>query len=205
MVCNYACGSSDYEHSWWLGIDTDDTNDSPSIHCWEDARGMVMMKIDELAKEINSYFLNLKALKRDDGIVINSSNDNELLLVPEKATNFMDVYFYVGNQRMYFTKDNREKLSALIEEFLKTPVEERFPEKKYRVRLRGFNSDSGHQYLTVSTRYSTINLGSVFAAAWNTGLKQTFTADELNKIRERFKGSKWIASMLNDGVEEVGE
>ena len=94
---------------------------------------------------------------------------------------------------------------GLVQELRKTPVKERFPEKHYRVRLRGFNSDCGHQYLTVSTRYSTINLGSVFAAAWNENLKQTFTAEELNKIRERFKGSKWIVSMMNDGVEEVGE
>lgn len=91
------------------------------------------MKINELVKEVNSYFLSLKAIKRDDGILIISSNDEALLLVPEKATNFMEVHFYVDNQGMYFTKADREKLSALIEEFLETPVKERFPGKKYRL------------------------------------------------------------------------
>ncbi len=91
------------------------------------------MKINKLVKEINSSFLDLKAIKRDDGILISSSNDDELLLVPEKATNFMDVYFYVDNQGKYFANADREKLSALIEEFLETPVKERFPGKKYRL------------------------------------------------------------------------
>lgn len=91
------------------------------------------MKINELVKEVNSYFLNLKAIKRDDGILIISSNDEALLLVPEKATNFMEVHFYVDNQGMYFTKANREKLSALIDEFLKTPIEDRTIEKRYRL------------------------------------------------------------------------
>lgn len=91
------------------------------------------MKINELVKEVNSYFLSLKAIKRDDGILIISSNDDALLLVPEKATNFMEVHFYVDNQGMYFTKANREKLSALIDEFLETPIKERFLEKKYRL------------------------------------------------------------------------
>lgn len=92
------------------------------------------MKINELVKKVNSYFWNLKAIKRDDGILIISSNDDALLLVPEKATNFMEVYFYVDNQGMYFATANREKLSALIEEFLETPIDERFSEKKYRLR-----------------------------------------------------------------------
>ena len=91
------------------------------------------MKLNKLVKEINSSFLDLKAIKRDDGILISSSNDDELLLVPEKATNFMDVYFYVDNQGKYFANADREKLSALIEEFLETPVKERFPGKKYRL------------------------------------------------------------------------
>ena len=100
------------------------------------------MKINELIKEINSYSLNLKAIKRDDGVLIISGNDDALLLVPKKATNFMEVYFCVDNQGMYFTKANRERLSALIEEFLETPLKERFPEKKYR--LRWIDDDDGN-------------------------------------------------------------
>ena len=45
----------------------------------------------------------------------------------------MEVHFYVDDQGMYFTKADREKLSALIDEFLETPIKERFLEKKYRL------------------------------------------------------------------------
>lgn len=107
------------------------------------------MKINELVKEVNSYFLSLKAIKRDDGILIISSNDEALLLVPEKATNFMEVHFYVDNQGMYFTKANREKLSALIDEFLETPIKERFQEKKYRLRWVA-DKDGDSNYLALS-------------------------------------------------------
>ncbi|WP_367333724.1 hypothetical protein [Limosilactobacillus sp.] len=162
------------------------------------------MKINELVEKINEHD-GMRAKEVDKGIVIGTPNNMGIFSIPEDATNFIEIDTWATSNSLYWSKSNREYLSALIEKFLHTPVKERFPEKHYRVRLRGFNSDGGHQYLTVSTRYSTINLGSVFATVWNTGLKQTFTADELNKIRERFKGSKWIVSMLNDGVEEVGK
>lgn len=163
------------------------------------------MRIDEFIEKVNK----IAYAKYEDGI-ISVYEDLEraprrdwfLFIDPSKQSLNDSVdwesTYSVGTVDLFY-------ILGLVQELRKTPVKDRFPKKHYRVRLRGFNSDGGHQYLTVSTRYSTINLGSVFAAAWNTGLKQTFTAEELNKIRERFKGSKWIVSMLNDGVEEVGE
>lgn len=133
MVCNFACDAGNHECGWWLDTAASSVINYLSVHCRTNERGMVKMKINKLVKEINSSFLDLKAIKRDDGILISSSNDDELLLVPEKATNFMDVYFYVDNQGKYFANADREKLSALIEEFLETPVKERFPGKKYRL------------------------------------------------------------------------
>lgn len=115
------------------------------------------MKINEFIEQVNVHG-RMRAIEDDKGILI--STPMGIFSIPKDAS-------------LYWKKPDREYLSALIEEFLHTPVKERFPGKHYRVRLRGFNSNGGHQYLTVSTRYSTINLGSVFAAAWNTGLKQT--------------------------------
>jgi hypothetical protein len=135
VVYDSADYSNDDEACWWLGTAASGTSNYLGIHCWDNAgRIVVKMKINELIKEVNSYFLNLKAIRRDDGILIISSNDDELLLVPKKATNFMEVYFCIDNQGMYFTKANRERLSSLIEEFLKTPIKDRFPGKKYRLR-----------------------------------------------------------------------
>ena len=168
------------------------------------------MKIDEFIKKVRKYAY----VREDDGYVFIC----DIFFAGAEDFNFRNKWFLSlqpdeKNLNANFDWDCLEAVNinelriilGLVKELQDTSVKDRFPEKHYRVRMRGFNSDRGHQYLTVSTRYSTISLGSVFAAVWNTGLKQTFTADELNKIRERFKGSKWIVSMLNDGVEEVGK
>lgn len=132
------------------------------------------MKINELVKEVNSYFLNLKAIKRDDGVLIISGNDDALLLVPEKATNFMEVYFCVDNQGMYFTKANRERLSALIEEFLETPIKDRFSEKKYR--LRWIDEDDGDRnYLVITSGWYLTNIID--------DKKAVFTESELEQLK----------------------
>ena len=174
MVCHYADCSSDNEVCWWLGTAAGGASDYLSVHCRTNAGRMVVMKINELVKEVNSYFLNLKAIKRDDGILIISSNYDELLLVPEKATNFMEVYFYVDNQGMYFTKANREKLSALIEEFLETPIDERFPGKKYR--LRWLNDMDG------DPNYADYSHGTWFWKTHKVNAK-TYTEKELQQLK----------------------
>lgn len=132
------------------------------------------MKINELVKEVNSYFLSLKAIKRDDGILIISSNDEALLLVPEKATNFMEVHFYVDNQGMYFTKANREKLSALIDEFFETPIKERFQEKKYRLRWVA-DKDGDLNYLALS--------GNIWNLFNYKSYGSTFTEKQLQQLK----------------------
>ena len=47
MVCHSADCSSDDEVCWWLGTATSGASDYPGVHCWEDARGMVEMKVTE--------------------------------------------------------------------------------------------------------------------------------------------------------------
>lgn len=155
------------------------------------------MKINELVKEVNSYFLSLKAIKRDDGILIISSNDEALLLVPEKATNFMEVHFYVDNQGMYFANADREKLSALIEEFLETPVKERFPGKKYRlVTMRYIEGPvATKQYV------SSVAVGGDYAN-FNFGFKEDaekWTDEELRSL------SQWFPQKAIDAMKEPEE
>lgn len=155
------------------------------------------MKINELVREVNSYFLSLKAVKRYDGILIISSNYDELLLVPEKATNFMEVYFYVDNQGKYFTKANREKLSALIEEFLETPIDERFPEKKYRLMAMRYVEGpvAIKQYVTslqASGDYVTFDFGSKENA-------EKWTDKELRNL------SQWFPKKAIDAMKELVE
>ncbi|WP_251672162.1 hypothetical protein [Limosilactobacillus reuteri] len=73
--------------------------------------------------------------------------------------------------------------------------------KRYRVRLLGLNSSHGKQYLSCEHDIH----GKIFACAPNHFLKQTFTWDELNQLRNdtRFKGIAYFDQLLRTGIEEV--
>lgn len=98
------------------------------------------------------------------------------------------------------------KLSQLIELLMRTKAlldtsdGVLFPEPKYRVRLVGFNSVDGKQYLT--TENSNVNLlaRKFFACTLNSRLKQEFTLDELTAIanKREFKAVPWIQDLLRN-------
>ncbi|KRM70756.1 hypothetical protein FC35_GL001062 [Limosilactobacillus coleohominis DSM 14060] len=71
-------------------------------------------------------------------------------------------------------------------------------EQHYRVRLDGFYSDNGPQYLTK-------HHGKIFACAKNQRLKQAFTSEELDEIanQPKFKSVAWLQGLIMDHREEV--
>lgn len=97
----------------------------------------------------------------------------------------------------------RYKLIRLMFEYISTPIDKRDPEPLYRVRLMGFNSDNGHQYLTTKERGNAF--GKVFACAYNPRLKQAFTAKELDALAERpdFKEEGWVQTLLYVDSEKI--
>lgn len=86
-----------------------------------------------------------------------------------------------------------------LEDILNNGIEE---PKKYRIRLEGFNSDNGQQYLTAGRSGE----NRLFACALKPGLKQEFTSDEINEIINQldFKGT-WRTDMVRTGLEPVEE
>ena len=81
-----------------------------------------------------------------------------------------------------------------------TPDDVLFTEPKYRVRLVGFNSQNGKQYLTTENDNSNPLGHKFFACALLPGLKQEFTMDELNAIanKNEFKAVPWIQDLLRN-------
>lgn len=75
-----------------------------------------------------------------------------------------------------------------------------FAKPKYRVRLIGFNSQNGKQYLTTENDNSNPLGHKFFACALRPGLKQEFTIDELNTIanKNEFKAVPWIQDLLRN-------
>ena len=99
------------------------------------------MKTNELIKRINQ---NRRMFAEfDDGTISICDDAGKLLLeIPSEATNWLEIYGMINNFYDCFGKRSREYLSALIDEYLQTPLEERFPRKKYR--LRWFDDDGGN-------------------------------------------------------------
>ncbi len=88
------------------------------------------------------------------------------------------------------------KIFALVGEFLNTPIKNRL--QRYRVPLRGLESDNGPQYLTTSDGVN------YFACAYNPRLKQFFTKDDFIEILNlpQFKTTPW-APLLSTFMEEA--
>lgn len=100
------------------------------------------MKIKEFIEKVNEHD-GMRAKKVYKRIAIGTPNNMGIFSIPEDATNFIEIDTWATSNSLYWKKEDREYLSALIEEFLHTPVEERFPEKKYR--LRWINDGDNHR------------------------------------------------------------
>ena len=164
------------------------------------------MKINELVNEINECS-SFTAEKDDDEKCIYIGTDS----YDNLATIKYDVHYLDDVSMFFFPLDssndcrnlgNFYALLNLINKFVNTPVDKRFSEKKYRVRLKGFNSNNGQQYLTAGRSGE----NRLFACALKPGLKQEFTSDEINEIINRldFKGT-WRTDMVRTGLEPVEE
>lgn len=103
------------------------------------------MKIDEFIEKVNERD-GMRAKKTAEGIVIGTPNNMGIFNIPEDATNFIEIDTWATSNSLYWKKPDRECLSALIEEFLHTPIEERFPEKEWYLCI-GVNSKGHKVYL----------------------------------------------------------
>ena len=155
--------------------------------------------------KINKYIDKLE----NDGfeVDVNQENDN-LVQLMVRLGDYQILRIILGENIRKAKLDSGAhlKLSQLIELLMRTKAlldtsdDVLFPEPKYRVRLVGFNSENGKQYLT--TEYDDANpLGhKFFACALRPGLKQEFTIDELNTIanKNEFKAVPWIQDLLRN-------
>lgn len=163
------------------------------------------MKINELVNKINSC-TSFKAIRDEEykRLVVYLGNNSSLMTIKYNVEYLEDIhatYEYLDSYNPCGDLGNFYALIKLVNEFVNTPVEEREP--KYRIRLKGFNSDNGHQYLTCQTRDVA---GKLFACALNSHLKQEFTSDEISKIINRpdFRAT-WKETMVRTGLEPAEE
>lgn len=161
------------------------------------------MKTSELIKKLSDYGITVE-LKRTaifPGVTyinVNNFDGHTVCRLSSKDTNWFDVSL-TGYANTFYKK-TKEKVASVISEYLNTPLDERDPKKKYRVRLQGFNQGN-HQYLSTD---SNPYMGQIFASTWGPCYKQVFTKSELEAIQNRpqFKNVGWFRELIKDGLRE---
>ena len=133
------------------------------------------MEIKEFIEKVNEHD-GMRAKKVYKRIAIGTPNNMGIFSIPEDATNFIEIDTWATSNSLYWKKEDREYLSALIEAFLHTPVKERFPEKKYRLRwIDDRNGKTNYVYLDINATWHMITHGD-FA--------DTFTESELEQLKK---------------------
>lgn len=153
-----------------------------------------MMTTEELIEKLKSILEIEDVTVGEDGEIHVWIGGIISLLIPNNAKTWFEISNYEKVTAGAFDDTERVYVSSLINQFLSTPLEDR--EAKYRVRLRGFNSENGHQYLTAQD--DNVRATRFFACAEKPDLKQEFTQDELNVIanRNQFKGVGWLQDLI---------
>lgn len=89
------------------------------------------MKIDELADRVRAMDSSAGAYKYSNEIKV-AYNSIVIINIPYNAKNMFDCLF--KNQDLEIPAYIKAQLARIINKFLRTPIKERYPEKKYRLR-----------------------------------------------------------------------
>ncbi len=158
------------------------------------------MKIKEFIEKVNDHD-GMRAKKVGKEIVIGAPNDMVMIHILEDATNLFEIDTWETGAGLYqyWTKSDREYLSALIEEFIHTPIKERFPEKKYRLVA---NPNALNNYGTEVPKYIRgINSGyDHFTFLY--GTPTTFSEGELEHLKKTYPNIAPAIDVMKEPVEE---
>lgn len=158
------------------------------------------MKIDEFVKKVNQND-RMEAETVDSVIAIYDDGGDEVLNIPYDATNFLDIVYTLVLIRDSFGKPSREYLSALIEEFLHTPVKERSPEKKYVLSaMRNGEWPTPIKQYVDAMNVSTNNVEFHFGRADDKDNAMQFTHQGLDDLSQFFP--KEAIDAMKEPVEE---
>ena len=147
------------------------------------------MRINEFIKKVNRND-RMEAEEVDGVITIYNDSDHEVIDIPNGATNLLEINFIESYSRYNFGKPSREYLSALIEEFLHTPINERFPEKKYRLRWID-DTNGSKNYIECPDYWSFEGLHP-----------ETFTEQELNDLKNKHPRLALAIDAMKEPVED---
>lgn len=190
LVCDCANRTGNYEDCWRLGTATSSASDYSGIHCRTNAGRMVVMKIDELVNTVRAMNSSTDAYKYPDEIKV-VFNSFTIVNIPYDAKNMFDCLFV--NQNLEVPIDVKARLTGIINKFLRTPIKDRFPEKKYRLRWID-DEDGGRNYLFTTSGWYLTNIIH--------DKKAVFTESELEQLKRDAPRLAPAIDAMKEPVEE---
>ena len=154
------------------------------------------MKIKEAINRIESTSKSIFVWEHEGYIHI-SWNTFTILVVPYEAKTMFDCHFV--NPNLELPADVKAQISGIIGKFLRTPIKERFPEKKYRLVA---NPNSFEQTGTYATKYVACIQDGMDGFSFVYGGPTVFSEKELKQIEELHPN---IAPAIDTMKEEVKE
>ena len=136
------------------------------------------MKIKEAVSRIENTSKSIFAWEREGYIHI-FWNTFTILVVPYEAKTMFDCHFV--NPNIELPADVKAQLSGIIGKFLRTPIRERFPEKKYRLVVKRENPFCPKYVSNIITELNGIG----FDLSIDEKEARIFSEKELNQIKKR--------------------
>lgn len=136
------------------------------------------MKIKEAVNRIKSTSKSIFAWEREGYIHI-AFNTFTVLVVPYEAKTMFDCHFV--NPNIELPADIKAQISGIIGKFLRTPINERFPEKKYQLVVKRETSFRPKYVSNIITGFDEL----VFDLSEDEKEARIFSEEELNQIKGR--------------------
>lgn len=136
------------------------------------------MKTENFIKEVNKLGFSVETSPRTLSIYYN----NEIVVRVSKCKIFCADTTYASFYDL--PKELREKLYNLVDEYTRTPIDERNEQIKYYLRFTALADNGCYNYLNHNLQNDLLRLGDFFESR---GYKTQFTRTEIDEIKEKFK------------------
>lgn len=138
------------------------------------------MEIDETVKRLNAVSQSAGAYgyKNEKKILVTWSTFT-VLIVPYEAKMMFDCHFV--NPNLGLPADVKAQISGIIGKFLRTPIKERYPDKKYR--LRWIDDDAGESFLGLYGKTEG-HIDPYWFLFGTSSLDTIFTESELEQLKK---------------------
>lgn len=162
------------------------------------------MKINEFIEKVNEHD-GLEIDISDHGAIEIYTNDDDFLMsIPRNAENILDIKFWITDLNNYIFNDDKKFLASIISKFLTTPVNERFSEKKYRLRWINSSEDPTKTFITPNT-YLGREKNSLDGFCWATQaieIAEIFTESELEHLKKENPRLAPAIDVMKEPVED---